>query len=166
MDYLKNYYNKAENIIRIVGLPIIDRYGEVKSIDIRKSWMNLYGNFIPDELSRLEKRADKIITDLLYYLSNGRNFDIDIMEEQLTSIYDRMFYMVCTGEEETIDYTEDWKKKWDETDENIYVEFFFDENLFKYSLHVMRFYFKMKNSMSEATLKRVLKKPLKGHKLI
>lgn len=160
MNYLNNYYNKTQDMIKITGLPIINKNGEVKSIDIRKSWLNLYGTFIPDELARLEKRADKIITDLLYYLLNNKQFYIDIMEEQLTAIYDMMFYMVCTGKEDTIDYKEDWKKEWDETDECFNVDFYFDENLFLYSLHVIRFYHKMKDTLSEATLKRILKKPL------
>lgn len=159
MKYYKDWYVDCKNkLIRVRGIPVIDADGIVKSIDIRKSWLNLYGGFLTDEMEmiRLEKKADKIISDLFYCMCNNMPFNIDILEGQLTEVYDRMFYMICTGEEDTLHYTNDWKEKWDETDENLYVDFYNDEKLFKYSSHVIQLYHKI-------GLKSVLRRPFKNY---
>lgn len=152
-----NVANSDRVITRILGVPLIDRYGVIKSVDIRKTWLNLYSSFIPDEMKKLEKMADSIIEKLFLYMTSGKEFDINVMEENLNEVYDKMFYMLCTGEENTEGYEENWKDDWDEGDDCIYVELLKGEKLFRNSLHTILFVYK---TGQKEVLKMEMKYPL------
>lgn len=154
MEYLENWYtNCRDRLIRPIGIPVVDREGVVKSIDVEKSWMDLYGSFTPIEMKRLEKKTESVVSELFYCMCSNRVFNISVLEDRLNEIYDRMLYMVCKGEENTLEYTKEWKEKWDE---NVYVGFFKGEKLFKYSLHVVSLYYKIGNEA-------ILNIPFKGY---
>ena len=147
MKYYDKFYEKTSDFIRINGVPIIVGK-KIKSIDIAKSVFELYGRIeLSNEMKRLNKKVVDLYNDFLYKALNGKDYDINIMEERLNELYDKLFYMVCTGKEDTIDYGEDWKERLDKTDENLYIGLIKDERLFKYNLHLTLLYMKMKDKV-------------------
>lgn len=147
MKYYDKFYEKTGDFIRINGVPIIVGK-KIVGIDIAKSVFELYGRTeLSDEMKRLNKKIVDLYNDFLYKALNGKDYNIDVMEERLNELYDKLFYMVCTGKEDTIEYEEDWKEKWDKTDENLYVGLIKDERLFKYNLHLVLLYMKMKEKI-------------------
>lgn len=159
MEFYDEYFIKGtganRKIVKVRGVPVVNRFGLVHGIDVKKSFLDLWGQFTPAEMKRLEKKAAEIQTNLIYCIRNNKEYNIDILEDQLTDIYDRMLFMLCTGDTDTLRYKKDWMDDWyddkiknlncpEDDDESLYfyVGFLFDEKLFKDTCHVIAMFAK------------------------
>lgn len=118
VDRFRYWNNKNKALPIINGIPVIVD-NSLQVIDVEKTK-------VPEELSvefkRLVRKAEVIQTKYIFYLVNGRSTDVDIMESNLTEIYDMALFLLCTGKS-TIHYSKDYDCPY---------------KLFKWTLHCLK----------------------------